>query len=51
MWTIYFLGLLDSNDAGNDLLLAQMLQLEFDKEYDDYVKCQEKVFNKNSNGM
>eukprot|EP00795_Rhopilema_esculentum_P008544 gene8544-14545_t len=42
-------GLLDSNDAGNDLLLAQMLQLEFDKEYDDYVKCQEKVFNKNSN--
>ena len=28
-----------------------MLQLEFDKEYDDFVKSKEKVFNQNSNGM
>ena len=27
-----------------------MLQLEFDKEYDGFVKSKEKVFNQNSNG-
>ena len=44
-------GILSGNDEDNDLLLAQMLQLEFDKEYDDFVKSKEKVFNQNSNGM
>jgi len=42
-------GISDGSDESNDLLLAQMLQLEFDKEYDDFVKSKEKVFNQNSN--
>lgn len=32
----------------NDLLLAQLLQLEMDKEYDEQLKSQEKLKNKNS---
>ena len=47
----FFVGILTGNDETNDLLLAQMLQLEFDKEYDDFVKSKEKVFNQNSNGV
>lgn len=34
----------------NDLLLAQMLQLEFDKENDEYVKSLEKNYNGTSKG-
>ena len=35
----------------NDLLLAQMLQLEFDKENDEYVKSLEKNYNGTSKGI
>ncbi|XP_066921115.1 serine/threonine-protein kinase RIO3-like [Clytia hemisphaerica] len=34
-----------SDDTANDLLLAQMLQLEFNKENDAYVKSLEKTYN------
>lgn len=47
----HFSDVTAENDESNDLLLAQMLQLEFDKEYDDFVKSKEKVFNQNSNGI
>ena len=39
-----------SDDTANDLLLAQMLQLEFDKENDAYVKSLEKTYNGTSKG-
>lgn len=35
--------------TSDDLLLAQMMQMEFNKEYDDFIKKREKVVNKNSN--
>ena len=38
----------DVTDTVDDLLLAQMLQLEFDREYDSLVSAQEKHQNKNS---
>ena len=38
----------DVTDTVDDLLLAQMLQLEFDREYDSLVSAQEKHHNKNS---
>lgn len=50
-------GVLNANDEQNtnepsttneDYLLAQMLQLEFDKEYDELLKSTEKVKNRNS---
>lgn len=40
-----------SDETSNDLLLAQMLQLEFDKENDAYVKSLEKTYNGTSKGM
>ena len=36
--------------ADNDYLLAQLLQLELDKEYDEVLKLKEKHQNKNSRG-
>lgn len=47
---LFWLDVLGEDGETNDLLLAQMLQLEFDKEYDGFVKSKEKVFNQNSNG-
>lgn len=38
----------DVSDTVDDLLLAQMLQLEFDREHDLLVSAQEKHHNKNS---
>ena len=39
----------DVNDTtSDDLLLAQMLQLEFDREHDLLVSAQEKHHNKNN---
>lgn len=38
----------DISDTVDDLLLAQMLQLEFDREHDLLVDAQEKHHNKNS---
>ncbi len=37
-------------DTENDLLMAQLLQLEFNKEYDEFIKAKEKIINKDSNG-
>ena len=45
-----FLGGGDSTETDNDLLLAQMLQLEFDRENDNYVKSMEKNYNGTSKG-
>ena len=47
---VLFIDMSSTDNTDNDLLLAQMMQLEFDKEYDDFVKTKEKVFNQNSNG-
>ncbi|CAF0964900.1 unnamed protein product [Brachionus calyciflorus] len=38
----------ESTNTDNDLILAQLLQLEFDKEYDDSLKSRENHQNKNS---
>ncbi|XP_002736242.1 serine/threonine-protein kinase RIO3-like [Saccoglossus kowalevskii] len=38
----------DGKETDNDLLLAQMLQLEFDKEHDQMLKNEEQHFNKDS---
>ena len=35
-------------DTSDDLLLAQMLQLEFDREHDRMLKAEEKHYNKHS---
>ena len=37
-------------DMASDLLLAQMLQLEFDREHDVQVKAEEQHLNKRSKG-
>ena len=37
-------------DTASDLLLAQMLQLEFDREHDVQMKTEERHLNKRSNG-
>ena len=37
-------------DTSNDLMIAQMLQHEFDKEYDHDVKLREAKFNADSKG-
>lgn len=37
-------------DTQDDYLLAQMLQLEFDKEHDLQLQAEEKHFNKHSTG-
>jgi hypothetical protein len=39
------------NNTDNDFLLAQLLQLEMDKEYDLLLKKQEIIKNRNSNGI
>ena len=41
----------DVSDTVDDLMLAQMLQLEFDREHDLLVSAQEKHHNKNSKSM
>lgn len=37
-------------DVSNDAYLAQVLQYEFDREYDQQVNREEKLFNGNSKG-
>lgn len=37
-------------DTSNDLLLAQMMQLEYDREHDRMLRAEEKHFNKHSKG-
>ena len=41
----------DSTDTMDDLLMAQMLQLEYDREHDLLVAAQEKHHNKDSKSM
>jgi len=38
-------------DTQDDFMLAQMLQLEYDKEHDLKLKADEKHFNKHSKGI
>lgn len=38
-------------DTRDDFLLAQMLQLEFDKEHDTMLTAEEKHVNKHSKGV
>lgn len=42
------LPLVDGPDTDSDLMLAQMLQMEFDREFDDQLKREEKKFNGDS---
>lgn len=37
-------------DTSSDLMLAQMLQMEFDREYDAQLRREEKKFNGDSKG-
>lgn len=37
-------------DTDSDLLLAQMLQLEFDREHDHMLNAEEKHYNKHNRG-
>lgn len=39
-----------AENTDDDFLIAQLLQLEIDKEYDDSLKRRENVVNKNSHG-
>lgn len=39
---------LDDPDCSDDLLIAQMLQMEFDKEHDQALKSEERHQNKGS---
>lgn len=38
-------------DTQDDYILAQMLQLEYDREHDHQLLAEEKHFNKHSTGM
>ena len=38
-------------DTHDDFLLAQMLQLEFDREHDSLLTAEEKHYNKHSKGL
>ena len=46
----FFLGG-TSPDTENDFLLAQMMQLEYDKEYDRTIDSMEKRYNGESKGI
>lgn len=37
-------------DTSSDLMLAQMLQMQFDREFDDQLRREEKKFNGDSKG-
>ena len=39
-----------SNDTSSDHLLAQMLQLEFDREHDQQLRVEERHFNQHNKG-
>lgn len=41
---------MEGPDTSNDLLLAQMLQLEFDRQHDRLVGAEERVYNRDSKG-
>ena len=35
----------DNNDTENDLMLAELLQLQFDQEYEEMIKARENKMN------
>ena len=41
----------DMANTDNDFLIAQLLQLEMDKQYDELLRKQEELKNKNSHGI
>ena len=41
----------DDQSTANDLLLAQMMQHEFDREHDKEIKIKENKFNSQSKGL
>ena len=44
----FLVGEADEGDTSNDLLMAQLLQMEFDKEADKALKIEQDNYNKNS---
>lgn len=40
----------EAPDTTSDLMLAQMLQMQFDREFDDQLRREEKKFNGDSKG-
>lgn len=40
----------DVCDTSSDLMLAQMMQMQFDREFDDQLRREEKKFNGDSKG-
>lgn len=40
----------EAPDTASDLMLAQMLQMQFDREFDDQLRREEKKFNGDSKG-
>lgn len=40
----------DVSETTSDLMLAQMLQMQFDREFDDQLRREEKKFNGDSKG-
>lgn len=40
----------EETDTASDLMLAQMLQMEFDREFDTQLRREEKKFNGDSKG-
>lgn len=40
----------EATDTTSDLMLAQMLQMQFDREFDDQLRREEKKFNGDSKG-
>lgn len=43
-------GIPQDTDTSSDLMLAQMLQMEFDREFDTQLRREEKKFNGESKG-
>lgn len=39
------------SDTANDVMLAQMLQLQFDEEYEKFIKARENKMNGTSKGI
>ena len=43
--------MVQEDTTSNDLLLAQMLQLEYDREHDRQLNVEERHFNKHNKGI
>lgn len=40
----------DASETTSDLMLAQMLQMQFDREFDDQLRLEERKFNGDNKG-